>query len=350
MIEMTRAETVDFVAAMGSSITVVVEGHIGSGKSAIGAELAKRFPTHRLEYMDMTVMHEGDFRIPAVNHETKTSEFYYNASLGLHDSAPVILMMDEYGKGSKQVRDASLPLLVERRMGNHKLHPESIVFATTNIGEEGVGDAFQAHHRNRITRVRMGKTPAQQWIDDYAMYNNIAAEIMMWVSERPEVLKPFTDYESPSENTMIFHPKEQRSAFVTHRSLEQASKIVHNRDRMSRNAFEAGLIGTIGAPATADLMAWVEMGDSLPKRSSILSDPSNAQLPEMIAGQMMLAYQALNWVTADTLDPWVTYLMRMPKEMQALFISTIVKKEGKLFATQNAQITNWAIRNTYLFA
>ena len=161
---MTYNETVDFICAVGAEVTPIVEGHIGSGKSSLIHAIGKRFPNHRKVYMDMTVMHEGDFRVPAVNHEQKTTEFYYNESFGLHDDVPVILMLDEIGKSPKSVRDASLPLLVERRAGNRYLHSDSIVFATTNLGAENVGDVLQAHHRNRMTSVRMAKQTADEWV------------------------------------------------------------------------------------------------------------------------------------------------------------------------------------------
>lgn len=346
---MNYNETVDFISAVGADVTTIVEGHIGSGKSSLVDAVAKRFPTHRKMYLDMTVMHEGDFRVPAVDHATKSSEFYPNASLGMHDNTPVILMLDEMGKASKPVKDASLPLLVERRLGNQYLHPDSIVFATTNLGSESVGDTFQAHHRNRLSFVKMAKPTAKEWVDDYASLNGVAAEVIMWVGERPEALAPFDHYKDPNDNPYIFHPKAQRTAFVTHRSLTQASKIVNRRHMMTNNALETALIGTIGAPATVDLQAWIAMGDSLPKRSEILANPDTAKLPDQIAGKMMLTHQALNWVEEDTLDAWMDYMARMPKEMQALFCTTAIKKDSKAFVLDNSKFTGFAIQNQYMF-
>jgi hypothetical protein len=343
-------ETVDLIAAIGTEVTTIVEGHIGSGKSSLIHALGKRFPGHREIYMDMTVMHEGDFRVPAVDHATKTSEFYPNESLGLHSDVPVILMLDEMGKAHKNVKDASLPLLVERRLGNRFLHPDSIVFATTNLGAESVGDTFQAHHRNRLSFVKMAKPTAKEWVDNYATLNDVAPEIIMWVGERPEALASFEQYNDPSDNPFIFHPKAQRSAFVTHRSLTQASKIVNRRHLMTNNALENSLIGTIGAPATVDLQAWIAMGDSLPKRSEIINAPDDARMPKEIAGKMMLTHQALNWVMEDTLDAWMQYMSRMPKEMQALFCTTVIKKESKAFVLDNQAFTGFAIKNQYMFA
>ena len=62
---MNYQETVDLISAVGHEVTCIVQGHIGSGKSSLIDALHKRFPNHRKVYMDMTVMHEGDFRIHA---------------------------------------------------------------------------------------------------------------------------------------------------------------------------------------------------------------------------------------------------------------------------------------------
>ena len=328
---MSYNETVDFICAVGTEVTPIVEGHIGSGKSSLIHAIGKRFPNHRKVYMDMTVMHEGDFRIPAVNHDTKTTEFYYNESFGLHDNVPVLLMLDEIGKSPRPTLNASLPLLVERRAGNRYLHPESIVFGTTNKGSENVGDVFQGHHRNRVSFTDLEKMPAPEWVDTWARFNDIAPEIIMWVGERPEALHPFEMYDNPDDNPLIYHPKAQRSAFVTHRSLEQASKIINKRHLFTPNALETALIGTIGAPAALDIQSWIAMGDSLPKRAEIISNPDTARLPDQIPSRLMLAYQALNWVTEDTLDSWMTYMSRMQREVQALFCTSIIKKESKQF-------------------
>lgn len=349
-IKTTYAETVDLIAAVGSEVSVIVEGHIGSGKSSLINALAERCPTHRKVYMDMTVMHEGDIRIPAINHEKKTTEFYYNESFGLHDNVPVILMLDEYGKASKPVKDATMPALVERRFGNFKLHPDSIVFATTNLGAENVGDVFQAHHRNRLSSVQMQKTDAETWINDWAKLNNIAPEILMWVGERPDVLHPYDYYDNPNDNVHIYHPKAQRSAFVTHRSLEQASKVISKRDMFSPAALEAALAGTVGAPAAVDLQAWIAMGDSLPKRAEIIGNPSGARVPDQVAGKLMLTYQAINWVDDVTIDSWMDYMSRMDKEVQALFCTTVIKKPNKAFVLECDKFTSFAIKNQYLFA
>ena len=60
-------------------------------------------------------------------------------------------MVDEYGKANPAVKNAMLRLMLERKIGSYTLHPDSLVFATTNLGAEGVGDLLPPHARNRMT-------------------------------------------------------------------------------------------------------------------------------------------------------------------------------------------------------
>jgi hypothetical protein len=44
------------------------------------------------------------------------------------------------------------------------------------------------------------------------------------------------------------------------------------------------------------------------------------------------------------------YMARMPREMQALFCTSIIKKPAKQFALENDKFTTFAIDNQYMFA
>jgi MoxR-like ATPase len=66
-------------------------------------------------------------------------------------TSQIILMIDEFGKSNPAVKLALLRMMLERKIGSYTLHPESIVFATTNLGGEGVGDLLPAHACNRLT-------------------------------------------------------------------------------------------------------------------------------------------------------------------------------------------------------
>lgn len=348
--EISRPATINLIAAVGRTVTVLVEGAIGSGKSAVLQDLAARFKdTHKAVYIDMTMLDIGDLQLPAADHGTCTMTFYPNESLGLHEDRPMIIMFDEFGKASPSVKNAVLPMLIERRVGNRKFHPDTIVFATTNLGAENVGDLFKPHERNRMSFVRMAKPTADEWLH-WALDNGVPAEVCAWVKQNPQCFDSFEDYKNPADNPYIFHPQAPRTAFVTHRSMTQAGHIVAQRAMLGDEALTHALMGTIGQSAAMDMMNFVRMGDTLPSRDQIFSAPATTPVPTSPAAIVMLSMQSLGWLDAGNIDAWMTYLQRFPSaEVIAMWATLAVKSNKVGIVTSNAQFTKWVMDNSFIF-
>jgi len=347
-----RDDLVQSILTLGSEITFLVEGHIGSSKSALIHDLAQLLPEHTPVYIDMAnIADSGDFQLPAVNHDTRTSEFYPNTSLGLHTNKPMILMFDELGKSSTQsVINAVLPALNERRWGNRTFHPDTIVFATTNLGAENVGDVLKPHARNRITRVKMAKPTAEEYIS-YMANHNLHPVLGAWIKRNPHCFASFEDVDNPDDNPYIYYPNVLRPAFVTHRSMTRANTIMHKRDSLTDEALAHILAGTVGAPAAMDIMTFARLADQLPTQHEILSNPNGAQIPDNPTAMILLACQAYNWVDVNTLSAWMTYMDRFPfAEAKAVFALQLTSNDNKYeWASRNQEFTDFARKHQHLF-
>lgn len=347
-----RKDLVQTILTLGNEITFLVEGHIGSSKSSLIHDLSAALPDHIPVYIDMTcIADSGDFQLPAVNHETRTSEFYPNTSLGLHTGKPMILMFDELGKSASQsVINAVLPALNERRWGNRGFHPDTVVLATTNLGTENVGDVLKPHARNRLTRVKMAKPTAVEYIT-YMSNHNLHPVLGAWVKRNPHCFASFEEYDNPDDNPYIYHPKSQRPAFVTHRSMTRANAIMHKRDMLTDDALTHALMGTVGAPAAMDIMTFARLADQLPTQQEILSNPDGAQVPDNPSAMILIACQAYNWVDKTTLDAWMRYMDRFQfAEAKAVFALQLTNNDNKYaWASRNQAFTDFVRANQHLF-
>ena len=347
----SMAECIALIKSVGDKATIMVEGHMGSGKSSMLRALSKALPDYHTGYFDMACLDLGDLMLPAVQHEHRETEFYPNALFGMrHGDTPHIYMFDEFGKASRPLQTAVLPVLLERRVGLRKIHPASLIFATTNLGAEGVGDLLQAHARNRMVVVQMRKPTADEWIENFAVDAGIMPEVMAWVRETPQVMQGFEDVEKPEDNPYIFHPKAVRPAFVTPRSLEKASDILKKRSYLQEDTVIHALRGTVGDRAALDLRSFVALADKLPAWKSVISDPKNCPVPSNPAAAVMLMFTAVSRIEADTMAPFMTYMQRMPKEAQALFCFHAMKSQAKApIVSTNKQFTAYAMANSYLY-
>lgn len=346
-------QATNLIKVGGHKRTVLVQGHAGTGKSSILRTLAHEMPTHTACYFDCTTKDLGDIMIPKMKDLDGQDyvQFATNEELGLHlKDRPIILMIDEYGKANPMVKNALLRLMLERQVGSYKLHPESVVFATTNLGAEGVGDILPPHARNRITVVQSRKPSHTDWIE-WGINNGIDHSLLGWVRDNPQLFQSFEDVQSPDENPYIYHPRSQRAAFVTPRSLEAASDWLKLRDGLDDQSVTAALMGTIGDRAAMDLMAFVRLADDLPTMKQIKEDPENAPVPQSPAAACMVVFRTLSSIERDWVDAWVTYVRRMSDEVIGVFINGVrtPKYSRADVVMTNKRFTDLVRDRAYLF-
>ena len=330
--------------------------------------IGSQMPNYTTAYIDCTLLDLGDFALPytektgitaADGSELKVTKFAPNARFKFQSDKPVIIMLDEIGKAMKAVKNVLLTLMLEKRIGDQYLPEGSIVFGTTNLTTDNVGDSLEAHARNRVCFVTVGKPHAgfnaDGTIDSgswgaWALDNDIAPEIITWVKENPHVLDSYTD-PAQKENPYIYNPtRAGQTAFVTPRSLEKASHIAKRRDELGDEVTIAALSGTIGESAARDMVAFFKVVDKLPTWDSIVKHPEDAALPDGAVAKCILVFSALSRIDKQTLPSWMTYMGRLDKELQALFARSAVKSSAKQsIVTSNKEFVNWATNNQWLF-
>jgi hypothetical protein len=231
------------------------------------------------------------------------------------------------------------------------------VFATTNLSTDGVGDAVQAHARNRMCVVQVKKPDAG--FDDegnvtrdgwahWALDNNIDPALLAWVKSEPSCLASYTDA-AQQDNPYIFNPKKQQTAFVTPRSLAKASEILKVREFLTPNALITSLSGTVGESAARNMQAFLTIADALPEWERIMKSPESTTVPDNPIAQQILVMGAVSRLSKDNVNPWMVYLDRMMTEVQALFASAIMRGTKSSLVVTNKLFTQWAVKNNYLF-
>ena len=361
------------IKAMGDKRTVFVEGDMGSGKTSILNLLRAMLPEHVPVYLDATTKDLGDLMVPMFDKidDAGIVRYALNEELGFHHKKPVILMIDEYGKANPAVKNGLLRVALERKIGSHELPEGSIVFMTSNLGAEGVGDLLLPHQRNRIVRVRMRKSSAPEWIENFARPNGLHPAVIGWVKETPKVGESFTDVDMrigdttrmradeinqklDELNPYIFHPKATwRTAFFTWRSGEAASDILwaYEANAFDKETLTQLLIGTIGERATRDMQAYIALSDDLPQMLDIQTNPMTAKVPEGAAAQVMVVDKALATLEYAWVSNWMKYLGRLPREVQGLFVNTARRTNyNKLdVITSCKEFGDWCLENGWLY-
>lgn len=347
---LTMKQCVSLISAVGTEVTMLVQGDMGSGKTSLLKEISKATGMRGV-YFDCTTKDLGDLYIPRFK-DVETGDFVSfvpNEEFGLHMDEPIVLMLDELGK-NRSILNGLLRVMQEHSVGSRPLKEGSIVFATTNLGAENVGDMLPPHARNRIGVVRMIKPTYEEWMD-WAAQNGIEPALIVAVREFPDMLASFTDVEDPKDNTYIYDPRDSsRTAFVTPRSLEKASRVLSHRDRLGDEVILPTMIGLLGAKGAHDIMTMVNLGDTLPKYADIATTPDKVKVPTSVGAQIMSALTCMQRVEAEDFTDVFTYVKKLPMEVQALFASQLMRSSSKaVWVSRNKSFTEFAQKNYNLF-
>ena len=345
-------EFANAIGTVGKEVTIIGQGEPGIGKSSMLKVLATRYPDYEVAYIDCTLLDLGDFALPYTESagDMRVTKFAPNARFKMHSDKPVIVMLDEIGKAMKAVKNVLLTLMLEHRIGDHYLPEGSIVFATTNLAQEGIGDMIPPHARNRMCVVKIRKPNADEWIDGYALDNGILPEVILAVKQFPQMFQSFEDLQDPKDNEYIYDPRLPRPSFVTPRSMDKASDLLKKTKGMKDDVISHALIGTIGTRATYDMMAMVKLAQDLPDWETIIKKPTEAHVPDSPSAVCMLVYSAIQQVEKDNINKWVEYMNRLPKEAQGLFATSVMRTSKKTTVGTSQGFIKWATANNYLFA
>jgi hypothetical protein len=100
------------------------------------------------------------------------------------------------------------------------------------------------------------------------------------------------------------------------------------------------------------MSAFLKLDKQLPEFDKIIENPMDINIPEDMAGQLMLMFQATDRLkTQDELSSFMKFVKRIDSsEIQAIFFTMIIRSDKtRKLARSNLEITKWASENHELF-
>ena len=358
------------IALVGHKETILVEGDMGSGKSSLlglVAQYLKEYEpstTFYVIYIDCTTkLDSADMFMIKYSEEGETFHHVPHEELGLYLDGPCIIMFDEIGKCSRSYQLAVRRAMLERVAAGKKFHPMTRMFATTNLGMEGVGDTVPAHHLDSMTVCRLRK-PTHIESVEYGRKHDIDPIILQFFNDHPEYSHSFTDYLDGDGKAMdtcptaIYNPQAQQEKFFTPRGGMNCDVHVKQRHLMDDQTLKALLIGKIGREAGTKLATYVQLHDKIVQDAEIQADPHNCRLPLNDDGSVhagatcMVVYRILKNIERFWSDEALIFIQRLPSTAQSLFFNT-VNNDDYVHADvvqQNPKYREWCDANRHHLA
>lgn len=345
---LSHGETVDLIAAVGETTTVVAFAPPGQAKTSMQHDLAARFPRLTPVHVDVPNTDVPDIGLRLPNKATNLLDVFHTSLIPF--DRPVLLVLDEVGK---QLGNHMAPIFArimnDRVVFDRPLFPGSIVWGTSNGLGEGCGDVIKPHIASRMMRVNKATVTAAEF-QAWGVNEGLDPALLSWTQMEPQI---FGDYRDPSQhdNAFIFHPKHRPMGYACPRAVAKCNPLIVNRHMVSDNALRAGLAGMMGDTAARSLVNHLNLGESLPRPADIFANPLGTAMPDNPAAQLHTVFNLVHAVqTQDNLAAAAYYVQRAGRRELEAVLRNLARETKRLapLARGNKALTDWALNNLAL--
>lgn len=277
------------------------------GKSDITHSIANE---HHLQLIDLRVPQcdVTDFNGLPFRNENGKAEFLPFDTFPLEgDPLPPgkagwLLFLDELTSAPKYLQVPAYKLLLDRMVGNHKLHPKVYVVAAGNRAtDKAVVHEMSTALQSRMIHLEM-RVDHAEWME-WALQNDVDPRILAFLQFKPELLHKFD-------------PDHADKTFAAPRTWWFTNKLIKGR-QISLD--DLGLLaGTISAGVAQEFITFVQVYNEMPKLADILANPNIVQIPHEPSMKFALATMLAEHFNSSTSEALSKFLLRLPPESRAL--------------------------------
>lgn len=245
------------------------------------------------------------------------------ASQWLNDFDVPVLVFEEFDKANVEVKKAAAPVILYGGMGDWYLKPGSGRILLTNHSDEGRQGSTKEFDFIINRKILLNATQTLASWQDWAERHNIHPVFIAFAEQHPAVVfaSDLPEKQGPYCTARSFCMLEG----VAKQGLIDSDGAVADMDGFTE---EAG--GSIGAPATRDLVTFLKFKDDVPDWADVVRSPSKAKVPSNAGAQLMVAHLAAFNVDDKTIGPGVEYVRRLRPEFHLTFAKAATRRNFRL--------------------
>lgn len=240
------------------------------------------------------------------------------------DGAEGVLFLDEINAAAPSMQAAMFGLVLDRRVGDYQLPKGWRVIAAGNRqSDRAAAQRMPSALANRFAHIDVD--PDVNTTVHH--FNKIGVDpiIVAFLRWRPALLHDMKEGDL--------------RAFPTPRAWEQVGKVVNQESKMRLQLIS----GIVGEGAASELEGFIRVYQGLPSIDLVLANPRGAKVPEDPSARFAIATALARKVTDKTIEAGMTYMRRIPREFEILFMTDAVRRDAGLSHTQT--FVDWTVRN-----
>lgn len=313
------------VEAMDAGLVPFLQSSPGVGKSSIMEGISNDFS---LELLDerLSTREPVDLSGFAMPNKEGTRARY----MPLEDFIPLekldqipagkngwFLFLDEFNSAPKSVQAAAYKLILDRKIGRHRVHPNVAIACAGNLASDrAITNSLSTAMQSRLIHLEM-RVSFEEWLKDVAISKQYDPRVIGFLSQWPDKL-------------MDFKPDHHEKTFCCPRTWEFVNKIVtkRNGDLDDESAILIG--GTITSGVALELIQFCKVYKELVTIYDIQKDPGNCRIPTENAIKWATITHMMEKVDNKNFKDLSTYADRFDFSFRVLFYRYAVTRKPEL--------------------
>ena len=308
-------------ALLAAKIVPFMHSSPGIGKSSVGQQIAKAY---KLVFIDLRLSDRDPSDMNGLpQFLDNKAQFVPFSTFPLQgDEVPEgyngwLIMLDEFNSASPATQAAAYKLVLDRMVGEYKLHDKVAMIAAGNLEDDNaIVNPMSSALISRFAHFYI-ELNNDEWLE-WAAKNKIDTRITSFLNFRPKQLYTF----NPDLSTPYSAP----------RTWEMLHKVIKNIGTITRE-HTVLIASLVGEGAARDFISYLQHYMDIPSYAEIVANPKTAKMDTNLGTQWAVMGMVCGNITEDTIDAACTYLQRMPMEMQVCALREVKGRNPELLGT-----------------
>lgn len=239
-----------------------------------------------------------------------------------------MLFLDEANSATKLVQAACYKLVLDRMVGQKKIHPNCVITMAGNLStDRALVNILSTAMQSRVIHIEMVAN-LDEWMEDVAIAEDYDERVIAFVAYKGvDIL-------------MDFKPEHQEKTFTCPRTIEFLNKLVKGKtfkhvDRKGEMVYEMEdkiplYAGTITSGVAVEFVQFTKVHEHIVSVDDVVKDPDNCKIPDDSPSKWLTICHLAKYITDKNVGALCTYANRLPIEFKVLFFRTMMVKHPEL--------------------
>lgn len=223
-----------------------------------------------------------------------------------------ILFLDEFNSASRAVQAAAYRVVLDREIGQHKLHPKCFVVAAGNKStDNAIVNRLSTAMLSRVIHLNM-EINFEDWRYNYAIPNNVDDRVIAYLSMFPNSL-------------MSFDPERDDQTFACPRTWDFVSRLLKAWNRSVDESVIPLLAGAVSLEQASSFVQFCKVYKDLITLDDLKKNPSLTP-PSNGATLWAIITHLSSHICVEDMKTVREFISKCPATFQIVFCRSVIKR------------------------